>query len=318
MPITGPASFLPTADEFISHWTAANTALGAAGPIVLAGETTVAGLTTLRATLETQRAGVEVARNDVEYARALLESGKSNLLARLNQFNGKLRSLAPDSPLVGMLPKAFTLSEAMGRVVPPLDDLADLWARFNAGTETALILMGGYTLATYTTDLAALKTAYSSHAAAQNGLNLARGQRNETQAKLYEIFKQYRLRIPTEFPQGSAILETLPRLTPLPGHTPAPVELSGNYDAPTEKAVLAWSAPADAAVTTLQLRASAGPEYDAEDETHLASFPAAGPSSWTGTFGLGVPGSAAAFKIFTLTAEGHECGSNPVTITRPA
>ena len=32
MPISSPASYLPTSDEFIAHWTAANTALGAAGP----------------------------------------------------------------------------------------------------------------------------------------------------------------------------------------------------------------------------------------------------------------------------------------------
>ncbi len=39
--------------------------------------------------------------------------------------------------------------------------------------------------------------------------------------------------------------------------------------------------------------------------------------TWAGTFGLLVPGSATAFKLYTLTATGRERGSNAVTVTRP-
>lgn len=94
MPITGPASFLPTTDLIIAHWISADAALGAAGPITLAGGMSVAGLTGLRATLEVRREAVEAARNGREGARATIESLKVALLARLNQFNGKLPSLA--------------------------------------------------------------------------------------------------------------------------------------------------------------------------------------------------------------------------------
>ena len=130
MPITGPASYLPTADKFIAHWTSANAELGAAGPIVLAGATNVAALVTLRDTLETRRAAVESARNGLEEARADLFTLRSLLLGRLNQFNGKLESVTTDTKWLNMRPKAFTVSEGIGKVLPPLDDMADLWARY--------------------------------------------------------------------------------------------------------------------------------------------------------------------------------------------
>ena len=54
------------------------------------------------------------------------------------------------------------------------------------------------------------------------------------------------------------------------------------------------------------------------DEILIATFLPAGPTIWTGPFGLTTPGTAASFKIFTLTAENNQRGSNEVTITRPA
>ena len=120
MPLTGPASYLLTTDDFISHWTSANAALPPATPIVLAAAATVTTLTTLRADLESQRAAVESTRNGVELARANIETLKADLLERLNQFNGKLASLAPDSPFMNLRPKAYSQGDGIGRVLPPL------------------------------------------------------------------------------------------------------------------------------------------------------------------------------------------------------
>ncbi len=165
---------------------------------------------------------------------------------------------------------------------------------------------------------AVLKDNYSTHASAGNALDLARGVRNETQDLIYAILKQYRQRIPSEFAEGSAILESLPRLSPLPGSTPDAVELSGTYDAATGNSQLAWSEVTDDNVTELQLRATAGPEFDPDDESILATLAPSDPRTWTGSLGFLVPGSAASFKLYSLTAEGNERGSNAVTITRPA
>ena len=155
-------------------------------------------------------------------------------------------------------------------------------------------------------------------ASAENALRLSRGKRNETQEKIHDVIRQYRSRIPAEFLPGSAILETLPRLSPLPGSTPDPVALDGTYHAATQQPVLTWAAPADPSVVKLELRGNVGPAFDAEDETLIDTFLPAGPTTWTGPFGLTTPGTAASFKIFTLTAEDNQRGSNEVTITRPA
>ncbi len=202
-------------------------------------------------------------------------------------------------------------------MLPPLDDMADLWLRYQ-DANPPVTLMGGYSLEDFTVDLAALKAAYTSHAAAESALAVARGKRNETQELIRQALLQYRKRIPSEFPEGSAILASLPDYSPRPGATPDAVELSGTYDVAESRAELAWTEVTDETVTVLELRASAGPDYDEEDESVIATFAPDAPRNWAGTFGLGVPGATATFKLYAITAEGNQRGSNPVTVTRPA
>ncbi|HVJ44789.1 MAG TPA: hypothetical protein VM511_00275, partial [Luteolibacter sp.] len=248
-------------------------------------------------------------------ARADIEIRKAALHDRLVQFNGKLRSLQPGSRWEAMLPKAFSLTDSMGRVLPPLDELIDLWLRHDEENPD-IVLRDNYQAGNFQTDLAALKTAYTAYTNAEVALGLARGARNETQDKIYEILKQYRQRIPSEFAESSALFQTLPRLTPLPGSTPDAVTLSGAYDPETKSSDLAWSEVTDDDVTELELRATVGPEYDPEDETVIAKFLPGDPREWTGTFGLLVPGAKVSFKMYAVSEEGNEHGSNPVTITR--
>lgn len=318
MPITGPSSYLPTIDEFAPHWQRANDALAAAGPILLAKGMSLAGLEAIRETLGERRADMDGIRSQMEHTRSEINRGKAALLLRLNQFNDKLRSLAPDTRWESMLPKVFSISEGVKRVIPPLEGILDLWTRYNL-EEPAITLMGGYQLSDFATDLAVLKEAYARYASGENALGLSRGQRNEIQKKIYATLKQYRLRIRSEFPEGSAMLMTLPRLTPVPGAAPNAVKLSGSYDLDPQKAVLEWTRPTDPAISSLQLRASVGAGYKSDDEIILTTFPAHGPFAWSGAFlqGLGQPGSAATFKIFAITAEGSEKGSNAVIVTRP-
>ena len=318
MPISSPASYLPTLDLFIPHWNSANAALDPAPPINLGG-IAVADLTALRTTLADRRANVEAARNGLEGARAAIGIGKAALLERLGQFNDKLPAAnPPPAPvLLSMLPKAFTVSEGMGKVIPPLDDMLDVWARHEAAG-TPLELRGTYTRNDFTADLAALKAAYTAYGVAENDLRQARGLRNETQDAIRPILVKYRKIIAAEFAEGSAIYEGLPAYSPPDsGPAPEPVALSGTYDAAEARAELAWTPVTDADVAELQLRATAGPEYDPEDETILATLPPEAPPAWTGTFGLLVPGSSTAFKVYAITATGRERGSNAVTVTRP-
>ena len=316
MPISSPASYLPTLDLFIPHWNSANAALDPAPPVTLGG-IAVADLIALRTTLADRRAEVEAARNSLEGARAAIGIGKAALLGRLGQFNDKLPTVGADPVLLAMLPKAFTVSEGMGKVIPPLDDMLDIWTRHD-GAGATLDLRGTYTRTDFSADLAALKAAYTAYGVAENDLRQARGRRNETQDAIRPILVQYRKRIAADFAEGSAILEGLPAYSPPDsGPAPTPAALSGTYDAAEARAELAWTPVTDPNVTELELRATVGPEYDPEDETILATLAPDAPPAWTGTYGLLVPGSATSFKLYSLTAAGRERGSNAVTVTRP-
>ena len=317
MPINGPASYLPTTDEFIAHWAAANTALGAAGPIVLMHTYTQANLVTLRTELEDIRAEIESLRNGREGARAVVEELKAGLLLRLNQFNSKLASMSPDSKWTAMLPKAFTQSAAMGRVIPPLDDVEDIWQRYETDVED-VTLMGGYSRVNFATALADLKQAYKDLTSADNALGIKRGERTEKEAQIHPILKAYRARIPAEFPEGSAIFETLPRLSPLPGSTPDPVAGNGVFNEATNEADLSWTESTAADLERYEVRGVAGPEYEADDEVILATVPAGGERVFSTSYALTAPGTSATFKIYVITATGNERGSNAVTVTRPS
>jgi hypothetical protein len=278
---------------------------------------TVSGLQTLRDTLADQRAAIEDQRNTLEGARADIEALKAALLDRLNQFNGKLTSLSPATRWAAMRPKAYSRTDGSGKVLPILDELQSLWNDYDR-ENPPIALMGGYALGDYELQLTALKTAYTAYTRAEVALGLARASRNETQEKIRPILLQYRQRIPSEFAAGSAILATLPAYSPPDtGRTPDAVALSGTYNPASAQADLAWSEVTDADVSKLELRATAGPDYEADDETILATFTPASPRTWSGTFGLQLPGTATTFKLDSITAEGRERGSNPITVTRP-
>ena len=131
MPIEGPASFLPTTDEFSAHWGLVNTALAPAALVLPAG-TTRANLETHRTSLATLHAAVQTGINDVEMARADLDDRKAALHTRLTQFNEKARSYLSTTTLARALPKVPTLSEGQGAWLPVFDDMENLWTRANA------------------------------------------------------------------------------------------------------------------------------------------------------------------------------------------
>jgi hypothetical protein len=129
MALTGPASFIPTIDEFIPHWTATDESL--AEPIKVGGTFTVKGLSDMREALDSQQTQVVVARNGVEYSRGKLNFAKGELLGRLNQFNARLEADGAPQWFLDMRPKAFNLSNARGVIIPILEDLVDIWQRYN-------------------------------------------------------------------------------------------------------------------------------------------------------------------------------------------
>ena len=133
-----------------------------------------------------------------------------------------------------------------------------------------------------------------------------------------EVLRQYRSRIPAKFLPGRAILETLPRLSPVSGSQPDPVQLAGSYHAPSQQVVLTRDAPADHSAANLEVAGNVGPEFHVGDKILLATVLPAGPHTWTGPPRPIPPRHRRLLQVFTLTAEDNQRGSSEVTITRPA
>ena len=150
-------------------------------------------------------------------------------------------------------------------------------------------------------------------------LDMEFSRRNLLRDELKELVKSYRALVPSFLTAGHALLATLPRYSPLPGHTPDAVSLSGAREevAGVHQSRLAWTASPDADLDHYEVRATVGEDYDAEDDVSVGIVPKEGPRELVTPLGLGVPGGVVNFKVFVVLTTGNERGSNNLEIRRP-
>ncbi len=319
MPITGPASYGPMTEQILIHWKYADESLGPGHEIVLLDGVTWAVLEAKRLLLLDKRDVAGKCRVFKVMARADVELREAAILLRLAQFSEKVRAYYPHSKWVDALPGVPNVTEAPAKVLGHLDDAAYLWGLINADPETAspVILVGSYTLEAFGIELAGLRTAVATLRTCEVDLAVARADRNLVQEVIYPILKNYRAALPTYVPEGHLLLRTLPRLTPLPGSTPAAVGVTIVWDAERQQAKITWTENPDRHVEAYEVRYSPGPDYSGDDETVITSVPAGEPREFFTDAGLATPGSVASFKVYVITDTGHEKGSKAVSLTRP-
>ncbi len=322
MPITGPSSYIPTTNEFSAHWDAANTALGAGGPILLPGGTTRANLVTHRDNLQTKQAEIEGQINASEIARGDLTTKKEDLHLRGGQFNDKVRAILGATAFARALPELPQPQDGQGNFVPPLDDINTLWVKINAAVGIAgftppLLLLGGYAVADFNTALVALKAQFDTVSKEEVLVKLKIEERNALQGVIYPLLKSYRQVLPTYFAANSPLIASLPKLTPDPGSTPDPVLANGVWDVPTTQGKITWAASTAADFSEYEVRWSPGTTYDASVEVVLGNVAPGAPLEFLTTQGLGASGDVSVFKVYVKTTTGNEKGSNTVKITRP-
>lgn len=320
MPITGPTSYLTTTDEFLAHWEAANTTLGVGNEIVLAGGITVAMLQAKKNLLVTKRALVEAKLNLVEAARGDIDNRKAALLVRINQFKEAVQADFPGSTYERTLPQVPSINDGQGVFVKALDDANTGWAMVNADPAFPdLTLLGGYTQATFDTDITALGAAYTTYNKAGKIVDITIQERNDIQDEIYDILLAYRKKLPTKFPKNHALVESLPELTPAPGSTPKAVTAGGSFDATQQKAKLNCSESTDPNLQEYEWRYCVGPNYSTEVEAVVpgGNVPAGGNREIFSDIGLTSPGAVATFRVYVKTTTGNEKGSNTITILRP-
>jgi len=314
MAITGPASYLPTTDEFIAHWTDADAEFGAA--ITLPGPIAVGDLTTLRNDLETAQTNLIDKINDREYARGDIQLLAPALAERVEQFNARVRVAYANTHYVNALPSTPDPRASQGKVLASLDDVASIWEKID-DEEGAILLVGGYALADFTNQLSALRGYYQQYSDALSEEKLARARRNYLQEQIYPILRDYRAIIPTYFADDSPIVATLPRLTPKPGATPEPVNASAVWDEAETKARITWDASDNDDLKEYEVRYTPGDDYSEDDESVIANIPPGDPRELLTAAGLNQPGASSSFKVYVTLTTGNERGSTTMVVTRP-
>ena len=300
MPITGNASYLNTLEDFSAHWAQTNVKLAPKVFVVRIEDKDVsvnrAQLDALRLSLLAQQTLVQSRRTAEQIASGALLMQKTALLARLNLFIARMDGYYGNTSFVLARPYAPSLSDGRDNFTRPLGDAMTLWEKMNAGPAPAgvtlpLVLADGTDQGSFASAIAALQFAYAEERTKSQDVTLARGERNQLQDQVYEIMKAYREGLPgSDAAKFPVLIETMPRLTPLPGHTPAPVNSSVTFEAP-DAARVVYNASTDAALAGYQLRGNVGGEYDNEDAVVIATHAPGAPREFVTDFGLNQPGA---------------------------
>jgi hypothetical protein len=199
--------------------------------------------------------------------------------------------------------------------------MGTLWPKINVATIPGftgpLLLPGGYAVATLTTELAALKTAYATEKNAEQDVDLERKLRNAVQEKAYAAMRDYRKAVAGAFPENDPHVLSLPTLTPEAGSTPDAVVATGVFDMALLHGKITWTPSTDPNLFQYEVRRCSGANYSTETEVVIGNISPTDPLEFLTTSGLEASGDVATFKVYVILTTGNEKGSNTVTITRP-
>lgn len=312
-------------NEFSAHWTQANAALAPQNITVRLPDNTTRTLTqfnTLRTTVQTQQNDVIGCLSILQMQRGNIRLQKLALLEKFHLFTNLMDGYYQNTDFYDVRPLAPGMLSGQEVFTRPLVDMMLLWTRINAGPAPAgvtlpLVLNDGTDQGTFASAVSALQFAYAEERNKAQELMLARSRRNRTQFVAYEIMKAYREAVFYKLAAHPELIDTLPRLTPLPGHTPVPVNASAVYEAPNTARVV-YDESTDPMLERYELRGTIGDQYDEEDAVVIASHTPAEAREFVTPFGLTQPGARVALKVFVILTTGNEAGSATLLVERPA
>lgn len=327
MPISGPASYVQTTEQFLSHWELANSVSPPGVPLLVPSLAQPPGPAIAIATLETlyqelldKRAELQSKLNSQEMARGAINQLKALLLARANLFNEAVRGQLPGSVYEEALPNVPGILMSQAPFTEPLDDAVDVWQRINddAGIGADIVLSDGTTQAPFAADVETLKTLYRNFNKAEVHTGFTRSQRNRIQDKIYPILKQYRAVLPTKFPKDHELIPSMPKLSPEPGSTPDAVSMTAVFNSATNQVEISHTKSDAADFAEYEYQMVPGPVWSEEDATVIGNVTNINSLTFTTTQGVQSPGVTATYKVFTRTTTGNLAGSEPISVTRPS
>lgn len=290
--------------------------------MMLIGGYEVADLSGDRTALDAAIGNVQNLLNTLTTSRGDRDIKRAAMRDRLNQFNNSVRGQLPGSRYLPSLQRLPSFASGPGRWRDIMDDYINLWGSINSnvpsvpGFTPPLLMSGGYTVALFTTDCGALDAAFTAVTTNEQNAQQARLQRNEVFEPIYQRLLQYRQAVIGALPPGHPLLDSIPRVTPAAGSTPAAANLSGVWNAGTAMGDLTWTHPEPGELDHFEIRYHPGPTYKASEEQVVDSVPN-NVFAFSTNFGLVASGSRALFKVYAVTPESNERGSNTVSIVRP-
>ena len=323
--ITGPSSYTAAMSAFGQHWLSGNTKLGPTKhfSIGLLDKTTVSQpqFMVLRDTLQTQQNAVQAALTNLQLARGIVNTKKNELLPKFGLFTSILDGYYQGTHFPEARPYAPSFNDGKESFLHPLGAMMTVWGKMNegpapAGVTLPVVLGDNTDHGTFSSALASLIFSYADMESKEVLLQLARGERGVTERKAYDVMRLYREVAPGKYALHPEMIETLPRLTPLPGHTPERVNASAMFEAPNHSKIV-HDASTDAMLSHYELRGNAGDEYNEEDAVVIASHEPDEPMEFVTAFALTQPGAKAAFKVFVVLTTGNEAGSAEMVVERP-
>ena len=282
MAISSNGSYLTTADTFITHWQAANTALVPGGPVVTSAGAVLADLQTKRADLAVLFATVTGAINGEELARATLATRKEYVRYLCVSFNETVRGRLSLTSYPAALPQVVAARSAPEDVIDNALDVSNLWETIDSsgpvtGLTPPLVFQAQpvndpegdsipMDLTDFNVEMGLLNTALTDYKAAQQETRIQRENRDREKRRIADMMRDYRAAVPGFFSVGNPIRESLPDLYPAPGHTPDAVVATGEWDIAEAQGRIAFGPSDDADLDRYAIRHCPGAEYDTEDE----------------------------------------------------
>ena len=318
MALSGHLSFLPVVDVCLANWSLANAALPAPG-LVLADGSDRGSLVGLRGALAEQLRVIVVTENEEEFAMGSLKLLKPKLLARLGQFNDTVRAWWRNGPMAVALPKAQSISNAVDRFLVPMREALRLWEVLEGRPAPSGVVLplrlgavGDFGRGDFLALVVEAEAQRLALLRAGVDLRLARAERDALERRVRGVLVTYAQAVLAQFGAASNITESLPRLSPIPWHTPQAVVLSGVYDAETQSARLEWGASEDPKLVSYQIRQCAGGIYAKKTERVVATVRK---DEVLQAVVRQVPGAVMCYKVYVLLSTGNERGSRPVVVT---
>ena len=316
------ADFLPLVDVMLAHWELADGAAGPGGITVLGGVDR-GQLGVWRGELAAVWVELVHHENSVEYGAELLRRLRVGALERMVQFNEVARLWWGGTDLGEAVPRAPSVTAALEKYLRPMRDALRLWERMDAGvapTGVSLPLKlgaaGDFGRVEMAGLVAEVLVARDLVEEGEFDLKLARARRDALEQRMWDTMVAYGRAVVARLGSGSNAAVTLPRLTPLPGHTPEPVGITGAWDEERGAARLEWEASGEESVESYSLRCCRGDVYDKKRERVVRAVPGnAERVAWV-TEGLAGPGSVACFKVYVVLKTGNEKGSGAVVVRR--